>query len=130
MKWNAFFQMLRYLNIEIQQKVQSCKQKIDSCSKKEGKRMFTLHLFLLTDRSNQRGHFAQYFATKNKIFAFYKYVRSLREFDPILHNRMSRECFVEHCYPMSTNTSPPFWVITPYNKATLETSNENATFTP
>ena len=83
--------------------------------------MFTLHLFLLTDRSNQRGHFAQYFATKNKIFAFYKYVRSLGEFDLD---------FVEHCYPMSTNTSPPFWVITPYNKATLETSNENATFTP
>ena len=121
--------MLRYLNIEIHKRFKVANKKLTAALKK-GKRMFTLHLFLLTDRSNQRGHFAQYFATKNKIFAFYKYVRSLREFDPILHNRVSRECFVEHCYPMSTNTSPPFWVITPYNKATLEASNENATFTP
>ena len=61
-KWNAFSDAPSLSEYRNSQKVQSCKQKIDSCSKKGEReaRNFSLHLFLLTDRRAISGYFAQY----------------------------------------------------------------------
>ena len=91
-KWNAFSDAPSLSEYRNSQKVQSCKQKIDSCSKKgeekQGIFPYICFYLLIEEQSVDILHTILFVAkaTKNKIFAFYKYVRSLREFDPILHN--------------------------------------------
>ena len=91
-KWNSFSDaLLRYLNIEIHKRFKVANKKLTAAlkkGKKQGIFPYICFYLLIEEQSVDILHTILFVAkaTKNKIFAFYKYVRSLREFDPILHN--------------------------------------------